>query len=140
MAQYDRRPGDTALCFASWARTALDDPAAVADEDLPKEVRSSVFREVTPSHVLYAIDRIDDLFQMLDPAEETRETLSRALSEAGLILASIQETIESIGHDGCEAGSDEEEAYRETASLVTRSLDTLDTAIAVLTPDEGEGE
>lgn len=137
MAQYDRRPGDTALCFASWARTALDDPMAVADEDLdrsweqlPEAIRPSVFRDVTPAHLKYAIDRIDDLFEMLDPAEETRETLARALAEAGLIVRSIQETVASIAEDGGEDG----EAYGEADGHISTALDALDEAIETLVP------
>lgn len=125
MAQYDRRPGDTALCFASWARTALDDPAAVTDEDLPQGARSSHVRDVTPGHVLYAIDRIDDLFELLDPAEETRENLARALTEAGMIVRSIQETIALVGDDG-------EDIEQEADGHISTALDALDEAIATL--------
>jgi hypothetical protein len=124
--QYDRRAGDTVLVFASWARTALDDPEAIAPEDLPPAAGT-----VSP-HMLYAIDRLDDLFTLLDPADETRENLARALTESALIVRAIQETIAAIG----EAGEPGYEDYLQADGEISSALDSLDDAIATLNGGE----
>jgi hypothetical protein len=126
--QYDRRAGDTALVFASWARTALDDPEAIAPEDLPRHNDPTWDR----SHTLYAIDRLDDLFALLDPADETRENLARALTESALIVRAIQETIAAIG----EAGEPGYEDYLQADGEISSALDSLDDAIATLNGGE----
>jgi len=111
--------------IASLARTALDDPGAIG---LP--YRDGV-NDYDPSVATsYAIDRLDEIINALNPAEETSEAYAATLTILGRHLAERRDAIE-----------DREllpAIYAEAVEEIGLALDHLDAAIAALTQDDDE--
>lgn len=118
--------------LASLARTALDDP-----NGLPEAPRPWTGPSDDPTayygqgYSLYAIDRMDEIIDALNPALETRETFAASLTALGLHLADRADRMDSIALD-------DGEPYAEAAGLVHAALDRLDEAIALLAPESDD--
>ncbi len=114
--------------LASEARTALDDPAALGlpYEDGVNDYDPTIARA-------FAIDRLDDIINALNPSEETRKSYARTLKVLGRHIAERQDAIElSYRKYDSETAKT---AYAEAHEALTLALDYLDTAIGALAPE-----
>ena len=109
--------------LASYARTALDEnDVQAADPDVPFTNSAGV--------TLYAINRMDDLIELLNPSYETTETFARTLTVLGRHLADRLEVMMNLALD------DGDEVWGVAIDRATHALDLIDEAIASLAPPE----
>lgn len=128
--------------LASFARTALDDP-----DGLPEGVDVQRFdlnridtNASAQKAIRYAIDRLDDIIDVLNPAIESRVTMARALRVLGRHVAEIQGLCKAMADD---AEPEDANAYASADYAVELALDRVDEAIQALEgtdTDEFEGD
>ena len=108
--------------LASLARTALSDPAAL---DL-RETRDGV-EEAN----VYAIDRLDDIIDALNPSEETLATFAATFRILGRHLAERRDYLAATDYEP-------EMLVRchEAAEYIDAALDSLDQAIRTLEDED----
>jgi hypothetical protein len=136
-------PGQTELPLldvrASNARTALDDPAGLPDP-IASQLAAAEARATSPDdnpYVAYAIDQLDEIINILNPAAYTRAAFAETLTMLGRHLAERCDELASNAESANESGGEiDGTALQAAADLVSAALDTLDEAIAVLVPDE----
>jgi len=109
--------------LASYARTALDDPGCMIDE----QGRSIAGAE-------YAIDRLDDIINTLNPALEDRGSFAETLTALGRQLEDRRERIASLTPD---TEPPDTAAYEAADCCLQLALDHIDDAINALNPEEG---
>lgn len=108
--------------MASLARTALTDPAALPD-DADADAAMVAALNTTTQHA-YAVARLDEIINALNPAELTHANAADTLT---LLGRHVQATLERLEAEGLL------EAGRSTiADLITGGLDLLDGAIGAL--------
>jgi len=123
--------------LASLARTALDDPNA-----LPEAPRPWTGKTEDPTlyagegYEVYAIDRLDEIINALNPAEETTEAYADTLTMLGRQLAERADKIEQDELTYEEHDDAMRKAYEEAHTALSQALDLLDEAIAALRPEE----
>ena len=123
--------------LASLARTALDDPNA-----LPEAPRPWTGKTEDPTlyagegYEVYAIDRLDEIINALNPAEETTEAYADTLTMLGRQLAERADKIEQDELTYEEHDDATRKAYEEAHTALSQALDLLDEAIAALRPEE----
>src|SRR5262245_5821930 len=105
--------------LASYARTALDDPGLMVDEQ--KRVVAGAG---------YAIDRLDDLINAINPAELTNENAAGALTILGRHMAEVARRLE------IETGDLIPARREEAITAIGAGLDSIDEAIAALKDDD----
>lgn len=111
--------------LASFARTALDDPASLPGLDYER-----------PGVALaYAIDKLDTIINTLNPSEESREAYAETLTMLGRHLAERQDTIERDELTYQEHDTATKIAYMNARVHLGLALDALDEAINALTPE-----
>lgn len=118
--------------LASFARTALDDP-----DGLPEGVDVQRFdlnridtNASAQKAIRYAIDRLDDIIDVLNPALETRVNMARALRVLGRHVADIQSTVKLCADS--DPGMRDAQAYGSADYSIELALDRLDEAIQAL--------
>lgn len=119
--------------LASLARTALDDPEAL-DDPAAIAVR---WLELPALREAYAIEKLDEIIEALNPSYEARETFAATLTILGRHLAERADVMQEVDAD---EESGEKEAYEQAATLVGEALDKLDEAIDTLRNFEPEEE
>lgn len=119
--------------LASFARTALTDPSAVGLRpfELGAGDYAKVDGEALKAARIYAVHKLDEIIEALNPSDETRETMTDTLSVLGRHLAERADEM-----DARDAEEPDRTAYRAAASNVRAALDLVDVAIGLLTPDE----
>lgn len=110
--------------LASEARTALDDPAAVG---IPES-------NVGGRHA-YAIERLDEIITMLNPASETPQDYAFTLTMLGRQLAERADVIETSELSYPEHDAKTRTAYEEAHTAIMQACDLLDGAIEALNGD-----
>jgi hypothetical protein len=125
--------------LASLARTALDDPLALPElEAEPGEFNRPsypMYRRISERGRAYAIDRLDEIINTLNPAYNDRETFAATLTILGQHLEERRGMIEELTPDTVEPDT---AAYRIADYSLTFALDHIDTAIAALNPECGD--
>lgn len=123
--------------LASLARTALDDPESLPEDDAnAQHARHMEGKAVLTSDdpfVLYAIDRLDDIIRITDPGYEDRAVFVHSMSALGAGLARIHARIEALTPD---TEPPDTEHYEVAACNLALGLDAIDEAIAAMQPDE----
>lgn len=113
--------------LASLARTALDDPSGLPDE----------LSDSADARAGYAIDKLDEIIEALNPSTQDRESFARTLTVLGRHVAERQDQIEALLPDVDEA---DREAYEEAHGALKEALDFFDHAIGALQPEQDEDE
>ena len=131
-------PGDETVLLdviASNARTALDDPNGLPEDEWAK-VKSTLDPSVNAGLVAYAVTQLDEIINTLNPAEETRASYAETLTMLGRHIAERADSIEQ--HELSYEDHDDEtkEAYGEAHSALMQALDRLDEAIQYLKGDD----
>lgn len=121
--------------IASYARTALDDYAGLPDTEQAK-IRSTLAPSVNAGLVAYAVERLDEIINVLNPAENTRESYAATLTMLGRQLAERADTIEQNELEYEEHDDDTKQAYTEAHTALLQALDRLDEAIDALATTE----
>lgn len=109
--------------LASEARTALDDPEYY---DIRDQAQAQAL----------AISKLDEIINLLNPADETREAYAATLEILGRHLAERQDVIEANELNYEEHDAETKTAYETAHDAVGRALDALDEAIAALRPEQ----
>ena len=116
--------------LASRARTALVDPCGVGLPDpvdrLALEALGKTANQVRNDNDGYAIDRLDDIINLLNPSEWDAEKIVRALRVLGTHLEDVRQASASLHSQG--------EVY--VGDRVTDALRAIQNAIQALTPKE----
>lgn len=120
---------------ASLARTALTDPAGlpegsgIATVGGPAGDPSAMVLDADARS--YAVDRLDEIIEALDPSLEIRENFAAALRTHGGGLATLQDTMTGPALDDPEPARS---AYGLAVDKLTAALDLLDEAADALHP------
>lgn len=127
-------PGVTPLLdtIASMVRHAAEDPDALHDPprwDGNLSYSSTMMRDADLR--VYMINRLDELINWLNPAEETRETFAATLTMLGSHLIERRDLMTTLLPD---AEGDDRKAYYFASQLVTRALGDIAKAIDALEP------
>lgn len=119
--------------LASFARTALTDK-----EGLPPSVAVGLERAERRAtdpgddpYLLYAVDCLDDIIDLLNPGTETLETLAASVRILGRHLAERADVLRAVDADERDA-----HRYRFAANRIDEALDLVDEGISELL--EGE--
>lgn len=110
--------------LASLARTALSDPYGLPQGEYEKMLPGPLGEFLTQRQGSYAVDRLDEIINLLNPAEMTAAGGARALTVLGRHVADVLERLEA--EDGLERNRS------LIGDEITASLDHLDNAIAAL--------
>lgn len=117
--------------LASCARTAIDDPAGVGLA--PFELGAGEYAKVDPVALrdarVFALNRLDDIIDALNPDVESRETFAATLTMLGRHLAERQDLMRTLLGD---AEADDRTAYYFASQMVDRALIGLAKAIDAL--------
>jgi hypothetical protein len=105
--------------LASEARTALTDPAGL---DLPAGVDT----------VDFAVARLDEIINLLNPSSETRADYALTLTVLGRQLAERADTIDQKELEYGEHDAETRTAYEEAHTAISQALDLIDGAIEAL--------
>jgi len=113
--------------LASTARTTLVDMAAGLTATRYRLTNAS--KSAAAESVSFAVGRLDDIINALNPAEWTRETAAFTLRTLGRHMAEVMDGLRDL---------DPNPSVRESASdSIDQALDAIDSAIRTL---EGEDE
>lgn len=120
--------------LASMARTAITDPLGVGLPDsMDRAVCEALGKsaaEIEAENECYAVDRMDEIIEILNPSTETMVTMARALRVLGRHIAEVASTIQACANS--DQVPEECEQYASAAYYCELSLDRLDEAISAL--------
>lgn len=111
--------------LASLARTALDDPDSLPDG----EYQQTTWGGDRGNPKGYAIGKLDEIIQSLNPSTNDRQSFATTLTLLGRHLAERQDSMEALLADTEEPDTT---AYRTAAAALADTLDALDDAILAL--------
>lgn len=116
--------------LASLARTALTDPNAI-------EIPVEYFRGGSGNGATrYAVDKLDEIINALNPAEFDRRSFADTLALLGRQIAERQAEIEFNAKQAEESGGENDaEALYDAVQNLETACDYLDDAIEALVPD-----
>lgn len=122
--------------LASQARTALDDPGGVGLNS-PDRVGGTLEKQRTiDANQGFAIQRCDEIINLLNPSEWTRATAARALRVLGRHVAEVSDALILPGaYSDIGAAAD---VCQEAANAISDALDHVDSAIRSLENDDLE--
>lgn len=119
--------------LASEARTALDDYAGLPESEQAK-IQPTLEPSVNAGLVAYAVEKLDEIINALNPASEFRADYAHTLKVLGRQLAERADTIDQKELEYGEHDPETRSAYEEAHTSLLQALDLIDEAIATLDP------
>lgn len=117
--------------LASLARTALTDPDALPDESYPDPRARIDYPIGTTAATIFAVERLDEIIETLNPSMEDDEHLAWAIEILGRHLAQREEVVRAYS-------TNLGDRYLEASTDLMNALDLIDSAVVALRGETDE--